>query len=186
MAQLTALADHETTLRPPVGRVIVSTMSTLKLPPIKLGRSAGSVGFHLRRAHEAVQQHTAAALADIGLVPIHAEVLAFINDNPGTTPSVVADSLGRDRSSLTGILRTLLDQGLVDRTRTIRDRRAALLSLTPTGDAVLPQLLQRTAASEATLDRILGQDKPAFLEQLHRVTVALAEGDRSDDTGDDL
>ena len=161
-------------------------MSTLKLPPIQLGRFAGSVGFHLRRAQEAVQQHTAAALADIGLLPIHAEVLAFISDNPGTTPSVVAEALGRDRSSVTGILRTLLDQGLVDRARTIRDRRAALLSLTPAGEAILPQLLQRTAASEAALDRVLGQGKPVFLEHLHHVTVALAEGDRSDDAGDVL
>jgi DNA-binding MarR family transcriptional regulator len=181
-----AIRLRDTILRPPVSRAIVSTMSPLKLPPVSLGRFAGGVGFHLRRAHEAVQQHIAAALADIGLLPIHAEVLAFINDNPGTTPSVIADALGRDRSSVTGILRILLDQGLIDRTRSSRDRRAALLDLTPTGEAILPRLLQRTTASEAALDRVLGQDKPAFLEHLHRVTVALAERDRSDDPGDEL
>ena len=51
----------------------------------------------------------------------------MIGDNPGTIPSVVADALGRDRSSVTGILRTLIDQGLIERARTSRDRRAALL-----------------------------------------------------------
>ncbi len=158
-------------------------MSMLKLPPTQLGRFADSVGFHLRRSHEVAQQHVAASLADTGLMPIHAEVLAMIGDNPGTIPSVVADALGRDRSSVTGILRTLLDRGLIERARTTRDRRAALLRLTATGEALLQRLQERVAACDATLDRILGQDKPALLEQLRRIGAALAEGDRQDDPG---
>jgi DNA-binding MarR family transcriptional regulator len=153
----------------------VLCMSMLKLPPTRLGRFADSVGFHLRRSHEVAQQHFAASLADTGLMPIHAEVLAMIGDNPGTIPSVVADALGRDRSSVTGILRTLLDRGLIERARTIRDRRAALLQLSPTGEAMLQRLEERAAASDAALDRILGQDKPALLEQLRRITAALPE-----------
>jgi DNA-binding MarR family transcriptional regulator len=160
-------------------------MSMLKLPPTRLGRFADSVGFHLRRAHESVQQQIAATMADTGLMPIHLEVLGMIGDNPGTIPSVVADALGRDRSSITGILRTLLDRGLIERARTIRDRRAALLQLTPSGEALLQDLEQRGAACEAALDRILGGDKPAMLEQLRRIVAALAEGDRRDEPGDD-
>ena len=151
-------------------------MSMLKLPPTRLGRFADSVGFHLRRAHEVAQQHAAASMADTGLMPIHAEVLAMIGDNPGTIPSVVADALGRDRSSVTGILRTLLDRGLIERARTNRDRRAALLQLSASGDAMLQRLEEHAAACDAALDRILGQDKPALLEQLRRITAALPEG----------
>jgi len=161
-------------------------MSMLKLPPAQLGRFTDNVCFHLRRTHEATLQHVVEALAEIGLLPIHVEVLAFINDNPGTLPSVIADALGRDRSSITGILRTLSEQGLIDRARTIRDRRAALLTIAPAGEAALAQALARTAASEAVLDRVLGQDKPAFLDQLHRIVAALTEGDRSDEAGDEL
>jgi len=157
----------------------------LKLPPTRLGRFAASVGFHLRRAHEVAQQRVAASLADTGLAPIHAEVLAMIGDNPGTIPSVVAETLGRDRSSVTGILRTLLERGLIDRARTSRDRRAALLRLTPTGEAMLHRLQRHTTACDAALDRILGGDKPALLEQLRRIIAALAEGDRQDDPGHD-
>ena len=164
---------------------IVAPMSMLKLPPTRLGRFADSVGFHLRRSHEAAQQHAAASLADTGLMPIHAEVLAMIGDNPGTIPSVVADALGRDRSSVTGILRTLLDRGLIERARTNRDRRAALLQLTPAGETVLQRLQEHAAACEATLDRILGGDKPALLQQLRRITAALAEKDRQDEPGHD-
>jgi DNA-binding MarR family transcriptional regulator len=157
-------------------------MSMLKLPPTRLGRFADSVGFHLRRSHEVAQQQVAASLAETGLLPIHAEMLAMIGDNPGTIPSVVADALGRDRSSVTGILRTLLDRGLIERARTTRDRRAALLQLTPAGEAMLQRVEERAAACDAALDRILGEDKPALLEQLRRITVALAAGDRPDDS----
>ena len=161
-------------------------MSMLKLPPTRLGRFADSVGFHLRRAHEVAQQHAASKLIDTGLMPIHAEVLAVIGDNPGTIPSVVADALGRDRSSVTGILRTLMDRGLVERARTTRDRRAALLQLTPSGEAMLRRLEKRAAAADAALDRVLGEDKPAFLDQLRRIAAILPERGRTDDPGDDL
>jgi MarR family transcriptional regulator, temperature-dependent positive regulator of motility len=160
-------------------------MSMLKLPPTRLGRFADSVGFHLRRSHEAAQQHVAASLADTGLMPIHAEVLAMIGDNPGTIPSVVAEALGRDRSSVTGILRTLLDRGLIERARTTRDRRAALLQLSANGEAMLQRVQERVAACDATLDGILGEGKPALLDQLRRITAALAEGDRNGDPGHD-
>lgn len=158
----------------------------LKLPPTQLGRFGDSVGFHLRRAHETVQQQLAATLAGTGLMPIHADVLAVIGDNPGTIPSVIADALGRDRSSITGILRTLMDHGLIERARTIRDRRAALLQLTAAGEAMLQRMQAQVAASEAALDRVLGADKPALLAQLRRITAALAQGERQDDPGDGL
>ena len=50
---------------------------------------------------------------------------------------------------------------------------------------MLQRLQERVAACDATLDRILGEDKPALLEQLRRITAALAEGDRQDDPGHD-
>lgn len=157
----------------------------LKLPPTRLGRFADSVCFHLRRTHEGVQQHVATSMADTGLMPIHAEVLALIGDNPGTIPSVIADALGRDRSSITGILRTLMDRGLLERARTTRDRRAALLQLTAAGETMRRRLETRSATCDATLDRILGADKPAFLDQLRRIEAALAERERYNEPAND-
>jgi DNA-binding MarR family transcriptional regulator len=161
-------------------------MSMLKLPPTRLGRFAESVGFHLRRAHEVAQQAVAANLAETGLMPIHAEVLAMIGDNPGTIPSVVAEALGRDRSSVTGILRTLLERGLIERARTTRDRRAALLQLTVAGQTMLERLQARVQACDTTLDRMLGADKPALLRDLRRIIGALAEGERPHEPEPDL
>jgi DNA-binding MarR family transcriptional regulator len=159
-------------------------MSMLKLPPTRLARFADSVGFRLRRAHEAAQQRFAAGLASTGLLPIHAEVLAMISDNPGTIPSVVAEAIGRDRSSITGILHTLRELGLIERARTTRDRRAALLHLTAAGEAMLSDIQRFSEARDAALDRILAEDKPAFLAQLRRIIAVLdapneEEGDAS-------
>lgn len=161
-------------------------MAALRLPPTKLGRFTDSLGFHLRLAHEAAQRRIAAGIAATGLEPVHAEVLAVIGENPGTIPSLIAEAIGRDRSSITGTLHVLSDRGLIQRERTRRDRRAFLLRLTEAGEAMHQRLRQHVAAHDALLDRIAGEDKPALLEQLRRITTALADGDRNDGPGDDV
>lgn len=158
----------------------------LRLPPTRLGRLGDSIGFHLRMAHEAAQRNIAAGMAETGLDPAHAEVLAVIAENPGIIPSAVADAVGRDRSSITGTLHVLTDRGLIERERTRRDRRATLLKLSEAGAALHHRLLDMAAAHDALLDRIAGEDKPALLAQLRRITTALADRDRDDDPGNDV
>jgi len=161
-------------------------MAALRLPAARLGRFADSLGFHLRMAHEAAQRRSAAGIAATGLETAHAEALAVIGENPGTMPSMIAEALGRDRSSITGTLHVLADRGLIQRERTRRDRRAFLLRLTEAGEVMLRRLQQHAAEHDALLDRIAGADKPALLEHLRRITAALADGDRGDDPGHDV
>ena len=158
----------------------------LQLPPTRLGRFTDSVGFHLRMAHEAAQRHLAAGIAETGLEPAHAEVLAVIGENPGIIPSLIADAIGRDRSSITGTLHVLSDHGLIQRERTRRDRRAFLLRLTEAGEAMHHRLKVHIADHDALLDRVVGEDKAAVLAQLRRITTALAKGDRNDDPTHDV
>ena len=158
----------------------------LRLPPTRLGQFADSLGFHLRLAHEAAQRDSAARISTTGLDPTQANVLVLIADNPGIIPSLIAEAIGRDRSSITGTLHVLLERGLIQRERTRRDRRAFLLSVTPAGEELLQVLRARRAAHEARLDRIVGADKPALIEQLRRIIAALAEGDQTDDPGRDV
>lgn len=155
----------------------------LRLPPTRLGRLTDSLGFQLRMAHEAAQRNIAAGIAETGLEPAHAEVLAVIGENPGIIPSLVADAIGRDRSSITGTLHVLTDKGLIQRERTRRDRRASLLHLTEHGAAMHRRLQELAARHDALLDRIAGEDKPALLAQLRRITAALADENRNDDPG---
>ncbi len=135
------------------------------------------LAFHLRLAHEAAQQSLAAALADTGLAPPHADALALIGAHPGIKPSQLAQVLGRDRSSITAVLHTLERNGLVTRTATTRDRRSTLLHLTDAGRAALQTAAAAAAEQERLLDRIVGEDdKLRLIEVLHRIHATLAQG----------
>ena len=161
-------------------------MAALRLPPTRFGGFADNIGFHLRRAHEAAQRRMAADIADLGLEPTLAEALAIIGENPGTLPSLVAEALGRDRSSITATLHTLDRLGLIRRERTGRDRRAFLLSLTHEGETLYHRFKHIAAANSALLDRIVGPDKPALLGHLRRITQALVDEDYDDEPSPDL
>lgn len=137
----------------------------------------GKLGFHLRLAHEATQQTLAAALAETGLAPVHADTLALIGAHPGIKPSQIALALGRDRSSITAALHALEANGLVRRQATTRDRRTALLHLTDAGATVLQTIAAVVQTQDALLDRIVGpDDKSRLIELLHRIHAALAQG----------
>lgn len=137
----------------------------------------GKLGFHLRRAHEAAQQSLAAALAETGLAPVHADMLALIGAQPGIKPSQIAQLLGRDRSSITAALHVLEANGLIRRQATTRDRRATLLHLTDAGVTLLRSVSALVQAQDALLDRIVGpDDKSRMIGLLHRIHAMLAQG----------
>lgn len=137
----------------------------------------GKLGFHLRLAHEAAQQSLAAALADTGLAPVHADTLALIGARPGIKPSDIAQALGRDRSSITAALHVLEANGLIQRQATTRDRRTTLLHLTDSGTGLLQAISPVVQAQDALLDRIIGpDDKSRLIELLHRIHATLAQG----------
>lgn len=143
-------------------------------PPMTL---TARLSFHLRLAHEAVQQSFAAALIDTGLAPVHAEALTLIGAHPGIKPSELAEALGRDRSSITAALHVLQQHHLVDRTATTRDRRATLLHLTDAGQQILAIVNAIAAEQERLLDQALGaEDRPGVIAALHRMRAALAPG----------
>ena len=140
-------------------------------------RQADHVGLHLRLAQETAQQSLAAALADTGLAPVHADALMLIGAHPGIRPSDLAAALARDRSSITAALHALEQRGLVRRETTSRDRRTALLHLTAAGQHALQAVVAVAAAQERLLDRIVGpDDKSRFVEVLRRIHAALAQG----------
>ena len=149
------------------------------LPPMSDHRAhlTGKLGFHLRLAHEATQQTLAAALAETGLAPVHADTLALIGMHPGIKPSEIAQALGRDRSSITAALHALEGNGLVRRQATTRDRRTALLYPTDAGSVALQTISAVVQSQDALLDRIIGpDDKVRLIELLHRIHATLTPG----------
>ena len=60
-----------------------------------------------------------------------------MNDNPGITPLAVSRATGRDKSTITPILRDLTRERLIARVPIPADRRSYALRLTPEGERAL-------------------------------------------------
>ena len=73
--------------------------------------------------------------------------------------------------NVTGIVKRLLDQGVVERCRVPEDRRAVRVRLTPRGRGLMAGLLPAHARA---LEEILGQVPPADLACLRERLGALA------------
>lgn len=87
-------------------------------------------------------------LAQHGYGRAHHRAIHFIHRAPGTTVNNLLDILGVTKQSLNRVLRTLIDDGLVESRIGRRDKRERNLYLTDAGDA-----LER-ALSEAQRKRI--------------------------------
>ncbi|MDO5704727.1 MAG: MarR family transcriptional regulator [Paracoccus sp. (in: a-proteobacteria)] len=75
-------------------------------------------------------------LSDLGYGRAHHRALHFIGRDQGLTVTALLDVLGVTKQSLNRVLRTLIEDGLVDSRVGRRDRRERLLHLTETGVAL--------------------------------------------------
>jgi DNA-binding MarR family transcriptional regulator len=79
-------------------------------------------------------------LQDYGYGRAHHRAIHFINRTPGTTVNNLLSILGVTKQSLNRVLRTLVEDGLVESRVGIRDKRERHLVLTPKGAALEREL----------------------------------------------
>lgn len=87
-------------------------------------------------------------LADRGYGRAHHRAVHFISRTPGTTVNNLLSILGVTKQSLNRVLRTLVEDGLVEARVGVRDKRERHLHLTTDGEAL------ETALSEAQRNRM--------------------------------
>src|ERR1700756_2844735 len=101
---------------------------------------ADVIGYHLRIAQEA----SFAAIRQGGgkedLKPGWYTILTLLSDNPGLTPSQLSRLCGRDRSTLTAVLKDLARRGLIAPRRNRNDQRSYSVRLTEVGRETLEKL----------------------------------------------
>jgi DNA-binding MarR family transcriptional regulator len=133
---------------------------------------ADVIGYHLRIAQEA----SFAAIKQGGgkkdLKPGWYTILTLLSDNPGLTPGQLSRLCGRDRSTLTGVLKDLASRGLIARRRNRNDQRSYSVRLTDAGRETLERLRAFSREHDARLDEIVGADKDLFLRILRRIAAA--------------
>ena len=139
---------------------------------IQLGWLAESITYRLRRAAEASVQGLTASVGDQNHKVGSFAFLLLISENPGINQTELSSAHGRDKSTLTGVLRDLEKLGLISRRRESADRRNYTLSLTDAGRERLDVLRTYAEAHEQKLRRIVGASRAQeFLETLERVAM---------------
>lgn len=140
---------------------------------VRLGALDAYIGFHLRLAQNASFRAFKRLTGEHNLRPGWFAVLSIIKDNPGITPIALSRASGRDKSTITPVLRDLLKAGLVTRSPVAGDRRSYALSLTPPGVEKLAHLAACAAEHDRALDAIVGEEKPELIRLLRRIVARL-------------
>lgn len=100
-------------------------------------------------------------LAQCGYGRAHHRALHFINRRPGTTVNALLTILGVTKQSLNRVLRTLIEDGLVESRVGTRDRRERHLFLTASGRALESELSDAQTARMRDAFRRAGPDAVA-------------------------
>jgi DNA-binding MarR family transcriptional regulator len=128
------------------------------------------VGFLLRRAQ---QRHTAIFAARIGrhqLTPTQFAALAKINDEGIVSQNKLGRLTAMDPATMQGVIARLLDRGFLARAPDPKDRRRALLRLTPEGRAAFTEAAPNgKLISKETLAPLDTRERVAFLRLLAKL-----------------
>ena len=113
------------------------------------------------------------AAAGLDLTPVQFAALSTLEETPGLDQAGLAGAIAYDKVTIGGVVDRLAAKALVDRRPSAKDRRAKVLTLTPTGAALLGRARPLVVALQ---DEILGglnaEERSCFLDLLARVTGA--------------
>jgi DNA-binding MarR family transcriptional regulator len=140
---------------------------------IRLGILEGYIGFHVQLAQNASFKAFQRLTGEPRLRPGWFAVLSLIGSNPGITPVLLSRASGRDKSTLTPVLRDLTHGNLIERRAVPNDKRSYSLALTPAGKEKLRELAKHAATHDRKLDKIVGPKKAELLAMLRRIMTLL-------------
>jgi DNA-binding MarR family transcriptional regulator len=141
---------------------------------IDIGPLDNYIGFHLRLAQELALRAFVRRTGKADFRPGWFAILMVIHLNPGISQSALARAIGRDKSTLSPLIRELQARSLIIRRPAVGDRRSVTLSLTKAGEGELDTLLQHVEAHDRRLDEIAGEDKAKLIALLRKISIAFS------------
>ena len=123
---------------------------------VSLDPVSGYVGFALRRIQMVVFADFIASLSELDLKPAQYSLLEIVDANPGVRQSEAAAALGIQKANFVGLVRKLEHRSLLQRRRSIADRRSYALHLQPGGRRLLALARALHEAHESRLAARLG------------------------------
>lgn len=167
------VAASKTAFRAAQGNAAKTGDPAAKPRDFSLGLLEDRIGFHLRLAQNASFKAFKKKTGEADLKPGWFAVLSLIHDNPGITPLVLSRASGRDKSTITPVLRDLLRNHLIERKPMPADKRSYTLSLTKAGGGRLKELTEHAMEHDRVLDEIVGDSKPELLRLLRLLIASL-------------
>lgn len=141
------------------------------------------IGFLTHRAARLLRQRMNTAVAKLGLTAQQAAVLLALSDLDDPTPSTLADALGIDRPTMTGLVRRLERDGWVRQSPHPTDGRARRIIPTDKTLRAASDIADasRTVSAEA-LDCLSEPECEILMRLLSRVGDALEDRDARADS----
>ncbi len=134
------------------------------------GRLDGLLGYHLRKAQQAMFKSFSAALDGEDISPGQLGVLLMVAANPGVNQTRVGAAMGIDRSTLVAVLDRLEARSMIERAPSPTDRRSHALMLTAEGSRYVEELMSRVEAHENDLAGDLsGPERRTLIGLLRRL-----------------
>lgn len=137
--------------------------------------SRESLGRLLKRAEQTLLRAKSAALKTTGLTLAQYVALAELDERPGITGAELARACLVSPQAMMVVLKTLEEQGLLERTPHTRHQTVLEIYLTDAGREVLAEAHERVEPVERTVDKAFSSSETATLGALlQRFTEAVA------------
>jgi DNA-binding MarR family transcriptional regulator len=119
----------------------------------------------LQRAARVVARRFDEALRPLNLTNRQFELLVLLRRTPAGRIAAVAERLGRDRTTITAILKPLTQRGLVAVTADPDDSRGRTLTLTPAGKDLLVAAMPLWSRFHARTEHLFTKDEADLLRR---------------------
>ena len=132
----------------------------------------GYTGFLLRKVSAASFERFSAMAAEHGLHPMHFGLLTVLDADGPISQHDLAERTGVDPSTMVARMDLLVERGLVDRERSLDDRRSYEISLNAAGRRILKTLHGDAEKAGAALFAPLSDSER---KELHRLLAKMAD-----------
>ncbi|WP_433661929.1 MarR family winged helix-turn-helix transcriptional regulator [Nocardia sp. CA-128927] len=140
---------------------------------VEQARPMRAVAFHLAQLGAHATQRFSERIAEIGLTPAEVGILRMIAAEPGRSQRALAAELGVVPSRVVALIDPLDSKGLIERRRSVTDRRNHELHLTPVAGKMLARLAAVAVAHETEMTAALSDTEyRQFADLLDRLVAA--------------
>ena len=134
-------------------------------------RLDASAGHLLRRAHQRYQSMFQECAAGLGLTGPQFAALVRLSEIGRTTQNHLGRLAAMDSATVQGVVRRLVDRGLVRSDADPMDRRMRVLTITPEGEVLLAEAeLAGERANEALMAALSPEERATLLALLQRLS----------------